>query len=81
MNKEMESQFLPIICRWAKAIANIERSGPKEAMLWIGVEHGIDHAVFELSLCRFDGFGFDEYKAVRDAATKMADELLDGSEK
>lgn len=81
MNKEMESRFLPIIYRWAKAIANIERSGPAEATLWIGVEHGIDQAVFELSLCRFDGFGFDEFKAVSDAATKMAGELLDGDKK
>ena len=77
MNKEMESQFLHIIRRWAKAIANSERSG-SDATLWLGIEHGIDQAVFELSLCGFDGFGFDDFKAVRDAATKMAREMLDG---
>lgn len=78
MNKEMESQFLHIIRRWAEAIANIERSGPEEVKLWIGINSGIERAVFELSICGFDGFGFDDFKAVRDAATKMAREMLDG---
>ena len=77
MNTEITDRFQGVIRRWAIAMANIERSGPREAELWIGVEKGIDRTVFELSLCRFDGFGKNEYEAVREAANKLADEMLD----
>lgn len=78
MNTEMTDRFRGVIRRWAIAIANIERSGPREAELWIGVEKGIDRTVFELSLGCFDGFDQDEYEAVRAAAHKLADEMLEG---
>lgn len=77
MNTEMTDRFRGVIRRWAIAIANIERSGPREAELWIGVEKGIDRTVFDLSLGRFDGFGQNEYEAVRAAAHKLAAEMLD----
>lgn len=77
MHTEMTDRFRGVIRQWAIAMANIERSGPREAELWIGVEKGIDRTVFELSLCCFDGFGKDEYEAVRAAAHKLAAEMLD----
>lgn len=80
MHTEMTDRFQGVVRKWAIAMANIERSGPREAELWLGVEKGIDQTVFELSLCRFDGFGFDEYKAVREAANKLAAEMLEGGE-
>ena len=77
MNTEMTDRFRGVIRRWAIAMANIERSGPREAELWIGVEKGIDRTVFGLSLGCFDGFGKDEYEAIREAANKLADEMRD----
>lgn len=81
MNTEMTDRFRGVIRRWAIAMANIERSGPREAELWIGVEKGIDRTVFELSLGHFDGFGKDEYEAIREVANQLADEMLDGDKK
>lgn len=81
MNTEMTNRFQGVVRKWAKAMANIERSGPREAELWIGVEKGIDQTVFELSLGHFDGFGKDEYEAIREAAHKLAEEMIAESKK
>lgn len=80
MNTEITDRFRGVIRQWAEALAGIEWAGPNQASILIGIEKGIDRTVFDLSLGRFDGFGKDEYEAVRAAAHKLAAEMLEGGE-
>lgn len=77
MNTEMKDHLPNTVRKWAEAIANVETACPLEASMWAKVERTIDWVIYELSMGTYDGFGIYEYRSVREAAHRLAGELLD----
>lgn len=77
MNTEMKDHLPNTIRKWAKAIANAETASPLEASMWAKVDRAIDGVIYELSTGPYDSAGMYEYRAIREAAHRLAGKLLD----
>ncbi|WP_288858176.1 hypothetical protein [uncultured Corynebacterium sp.] len=77
MHTEMANRLPNIIRKWAKAKANFETTEPHNFREWARVERTIDEIIYEFSMGLFDSFGVYEYRNIRDAANRLADELIE----
>lgn len=76
MNTEMTDHLPRVIRIWARAKANYETTEPHNFREWARVERTIDEIIYEFAIGFFGNFGAREYSNIRDAANKLADEMI-----
>ena len=77
MNTEMTDHLPRVIRIWARAKANYETAEPHNFREWARVERTIDEIIYEFAIGLFGILGAREYSNIRDAANKLADELIE----